>query len=83
MTMLVKESPVIYFEGKARDPDQRIEETEIATTFYEFKFFMPEIVPVAGEMTDGEVLLAATECGVLGFLDSPEEDVYSSEGSCG
>jgi len=82
MSQVMQESPVIYVEGKAPDLDQAIEESgnKFSSSFYEFKFFMPMLVSEAPEMSDDEILLAAEQSGVFRFLDSPEEDVYSSQG---
>lgn len=83
MSLIIRESPVIRVEGKPRDPDQMIKEGEFAAAFFEFKFFMPAIALGVQEMTDDEVVMAAAEHGTFQFLDSAEEDRYSSRGPCG
>lgn len=80
MSAIIKENPTIRFEGSPRDPDQMIGDDELATAFFEFKFFMPDIVLAAEEMTNEELLVAAADIGTFRFLDSPEEDKYSPEG---
>jgi hypothetical protein len=60
-----------------------IKEGEFTSAFFEFKFFMPAFVLGVQEMTDDELVAAAVEYGTFQFLDSPEEDRYSSEGLCG
>ncbi|MFO7869993.1 MAG: hypothetical protein R6V03_00995 [Kiritimatiellia bacterium] len=72
MSILVKEKPAVRIEGSPRDADQVFFDDDFASSFFEFKIFM------AQELSDDEVIRSAVESGAYQFLDSPEEDLYSS-----
>ena len=73
--MLVRESPVLYFEGKSKDPDQVIE--EFSSSFFHFRVELPTFVlAVHEEMLDDDLLLAAEATGTFRFMDNEGENDY-------
>ena len=74
MNTVVKESPALYFEGKAKDADQAVE--ELVSTFFRFRVDLPELPIAVEEMSEKDLLLAAEATGVFRFLDGEGEDLY-------
>ena len=71
MSTTVKEQPPVYIQGENSEKVVPVE-----TQSYEFRIVLPLITfPV--EMTDAQVISAASECKTFAFLDSLEEDIYS------
>ena len=74
MTTLIRERP-LNFELK---PKSDIMEQEPSDAFFEFKVYFPEDRMIYSEMTDQEVVIAASESGTFHFLDNVDEDIYST-----
>lgn len=75
MNTVIKELPAIYFEGKAKDKDQVVE--EISSSFFHFKVELPSFNMLAPEeMSDEALLLAAEAAGTFRFLDADGENTY-------
>lgn len=75
MNTLVRESPAVYFEGKAKDADQVIE--EFSSSFFHFRVELPSfILPAQAELSDTDLLLAAEAAGTFRFLDDDAENLY-------
>jgi hypothetical protein len=77
MNAIIKESPAVYFEGKAKDPDQVVGEADLTSSMFEFRVFLPPCIVVpAEEMSEPELLAAADAAGTFHFLDAEGEDIY-------
>jgi len=75
MNTVVRDSPVIYFEGKAKDTDQVV--GEFSASFFHFRVELPTFVmPDHKEMSDEDLLVAAEATGTFRFLDDKAEDAY-------
>ena len=75
MDTVIRESPALYFEGKAKDQDQVTE--EFSASFCHIRVDLPVLsVPVVEELSDDELLSAAEAAGTFNFLDGESEDVY-------
>lgn len=77
MNAIIKESPAVYFVGKAKDPDQVVGEADLTSSMFEFKVFLPPCIVIpAEEMSESELLAAAGSAGTFRFLDAEGEDIY-------
>lgn len=74
MNTVVKESPALYIEGKAKDADQAVE--ELVSSFFRFRVDLPDLPVSIAEMSDKDLLLAAAATGTFRFLDGEGEDLY-------
>lgn len=74
MSTVVKESPALYIEGKAKDADQAVE--ELVSTFFRFQVDLPDLPISIEEMSEQDLLRAAEATGTFRFLDGEDEDLY-------
>lgn len=75
MNTLVKELPAFYFEGKAKDIDQVVD--EFSSSFFHLRVELPSfVVPVNEEMSDEDLLVAAEATGAFRLLDDEAENAY-------
>lgn len=71
MSGIIREQPALYFEGKAKDRDQVVE--EFSASFFHFSV---DLSKHCEEMSDAELLSAAEAAGTFQFWDDDGENIY-------